>query len=174
MIMMGNFGLLALALTITPVQETTDRNLFRLFNNCEPMSLVVEVSGDDEDVKKVGLTKERVQFAVESRLRGARLFRSYLSLPGLAVNLDGAFTISMSYTKTLFDSVSGKNSFAPTWDRSILGTHGQRGTEYIVSGLSELLDEFLTEYLRVNEDACTGSPQPGTVKLTDLRTYSSP
>ena len=52
MIMMGNFGLLALALTITPVQETTDRNLFRLFNNCEPMSLVVEVFGDDEDVKK--------------------------------------------------------------------------------------------------------------------------
>ena len=64
--MMGNFGLLALALTITPVQETTDRDLFRLFNNCEPMSLVVNVFGDDEDVKKVGLTKERVQFAVES------------------------------------------------------------------------------------------------------------
>ena len=165
MIMMGNFGLLALALTITPVQETTDRNIFRLFNNCEPMSLVVEVFGDDEDVKKVGLTKERVQFAVESRLRGARLFRSYISLPGLEVRvivLGGAFSISMRYNKTLFDSVSGKNSFAPTWDRSILGTHGQRGTEYIVSGLSELLDEFLTEYLRVNEAACTGSPQPPT------------
>ena len=165
MIMMGNFGLLALALIITPVQETTDRDLFRLFNNCEPMSLDVEVNGDDEDVKKVGLTKERVQFAVESRLRGARWFRSYLLLPGLAVNvsvLDDAFTIYMSYTKILFDSVSGKNNFAPTWDRSILGTHGQRGTEYIVSRLSELLDEFLTEYLRVNEAACTGSPQPPT------------
>ena len=52
--MMGNFGLLALALTITPVQETTDRDLFQLFNNCEPMSLLLEVSGDDEDVKKEG------------------------------------------------------------------------------------------------------------------------
>ena len=163
--MMGNFGLLALALTITPVQETTDRDLFQMFNNCEPMSLAVEVSGDDEDVKKVGLTKERVQFAVESRLRGARVFKSYLSLPGLEVHvtvLDGAFTISMRYNKTLFDSVSGKNSFAPTWDRWILGIHGQPGSEYIVSGLSEFLDEFLTEYLRVNEAACTGSPQPPT------------
>ena len=52
--MMGNFGLLALALTITPVQETTDRNLFQLFNNCEPMSLAVEVSGDDEDSRGPG------------------------------------------------------------------------------------------------------------------------
>ena len=165
MIMMGNFGLLALALIITPVQETTDRDLFRLFNNCEPMSLDVEVNGDDEDVKKVGLTKERVQFAVESRLRGARVFRSEVFLPVLQVDvrvLGGAFSISMRYNKTLFDSVSGKNSFAPTWNNARLGTHGQRGAEYIVSSLSEFLDEFLTEYLRVNEAACTGSPQPPT------------
>ena len=154
-----------MALTITPVQETTDRNLFQLFNNCEPMSLAVEVNGDDEDVKKVGLTKERVQFAMESRLRGARLFRSEVFLPVLEVNvsvLGGAFGLSMRYSKTLFDSVSGKNSFAPTWNNLRLGTHGQLGSEYIVSGLSELLDEFLTEYLRVNEAACTGSPQPPT------------
>ena len=163
MIMMGNFGLLALALTITPVQETTDRDLFQLFNNCEPMSLLLEVSGDDEDVKKEGRTKERVQFAVESRLRGARLFRSVFFLPVLEVNvsvLGGAFMMSMSYNKTVFDSVSGKNSFAPTWNRSILGT--QSGAAYIILSLSELLDEFLTEYLRVNEAACTGSPQPPT------------
>ena len=84
-------------------------------------------------------------------------------LPVLEVNvsvLGGAFMISMRYNKTLFDSVSGKNSFATTWNRSILGTQG--GTDYIVSRLSELLDEFLTEYLRVNEAACTGSPQPPT------------
>ena len=107
-----------------------------------------------------------MQFAVASRLRGARVFRSDFFLPVLEVEvsvLGGAFAISMRYNKTLFDSVSGKNSFAPTWYNAKFGTHGQRGSEYIVSSLSEFLDEFLTEYLRVNEAAaCTGSPQPPT------------
>ena len=41
------------------------------------------------------------------------------------------------------------------------GTHGQ-SAEFIVSNLSGTLDKFLTEYLRMNESACTESPQQPT------------
>ena len=34
--------------------------------------------------------------------------------------------------------------------------------DFILSSLSARLDKFLTEYLRVNESACTGTPQPPT------------
>ena len=161
--MMGSLGLLALALTAVPVQESFGR--FKLFNNCETMFLLVGVADDNEHVKNVGLTKERVQFAVESRLRGARLFRSGFGSPVLEVNVDvvgSAFFIHIRYNKTLFDPVSDRTGFAPTWEISSFGTHGQTRAEFILSSLSGILDKFLTEYLRVNESACTGSPQPPT------------
>ena len=160
--MLGGFGLLALAMSVAPTQGVTDFDRFRLFNNCEPMGLVVAVPDDDEDVKKFGLAEERVQFAVESRLRGARLFSSDLGSSALEVDVSvagGAFKISMFYNKLLLDSVSGENNFAATWIRWVFGTHGQK-PNYIISSLPELIDEFIAEYLRVNESACTGSPQP--------------
>ena len=160
--MMGSFGLLALALTIAPVQDVTDFDRFQLFNNCERMSLEV-VLAPSESADAIKLTKERLQFATESRLRSAQLFKSDGGFPVLAVEVDvgdQAFLTSLGYNKTLFDPASGKGGFATVWRESMLGTHGQNGAEFILSGLSELIDEFLTEYLRVNESACTGSPQP--------------
>ena len=40
---MTKLGLLALALTTAPVQDATDFERFELFNNCEPMYLLVEI-----------------------------------------------------------------------------------------------------------------------------------
>ena len=158
--MMGSFGLLALAMSVAPVQEVTDLDRFQLFNNCEPMSLLVESLSDS--AADIGLTEERLQVAAESRLRGARLYTSDRSQPYLYVNVSvgsTAFHTSLEYTKKMRDRATGYTGSTSAWDRAITGTHGQ-GANYIVSGLSELLDIFLTEYLRVNESACTESPQP--------------
>ena len=162
--MMGSFGLLALALTAVPVQESTDFERFKLFNNCEPMYLLVLDFNNIENAENIGLTKERVQFAVESRLRGARLFRSGFGTPFLRVRVNFAgvaYTMSADYYKRLSDPVSGGSSFALTRETASVGTHGGRA-DFILSSLSGLLDKFLTEYLRVNESACTESPQPPT------------
>ena len=59
------------------------------------------------------------------------------------------------------DVATGNTGVAEAWSRGITGTHGE-AAEFIISGLSGLLDRFLTEYLRVNESACTESPQPPT------------
>ena len=162
--MVASFGLLALALTAVPVQDSTDFERFQLFNDCEPMGLAVVVFDNDGEAENIGLIKERVQFAVESRLRGARLFRSGYSLPSLDVTVGvvgSAFRITMGYSKMLFDLVSDRVGAATTWSDGTFGTHGSNA-DFIVSSLSEILDKFLTEYLRVNEAACTGSPQPPT------------
>ena len=160
--MMVSFGLLALAMATAPVQDVTDFDRFQLFNNCEPMGLVVGIHPDG--AADIDLTEERVQFAVESRLRGARLFKSdpdvdYLFL---SVNVVGAgFSVLLKYNKKLLDPASGIVGVSATWDNGKTGTHGG-SAEFVVSSLSGLLDKFLTEYLRVNESACTESPQPST------------
>ena len=68
----ATLGLLALVAVAAPGQDSeTTLNRFQLFNNCEPMRLVVEDLSDD--AKEIGLTTERLVVAAESRLRGARL-----------------------------------------------------------------------------------------------------
>ena len=39
------------------------------------------------------------------------------------------------------------------WTNSITGTHGDR-PDYVLASVNKLMDEFLTSYLRVNEQAC--------------------
>ena len=60
----------------------------------------------------------------------------------------------LEFKKRVSDSLSGESFFAGTWDSSVtIGTHG-RDANYILQSLSELLDRFVLEYLRVNEAAC--------------------
>ena len=133
---------------------------FRLFNDCKPMTLNVLYVQTEVDI---GLTKERLRFAAESRLREARLFKAN-DHPLLVVNVNlvgAAFGISLKYQKIVIDIATKESTLATTWDSATAGTHGGR-TDFVISNLSGLLDQFLTEYLRVNESACTESPQPPT------------
>ena len=65
----------------------------------------------------------------------------------------GAFSMRLEFNKRVSDSLSGESFFAGTWDSSTTGTHG-RDAGYILQHLSEQLDRFVLEYLRVNEAAC--------------------
>ena len=94
--MMASFGLLAVAMATAPGQDVTDLDRFQLFNNCEAMRLVVE--NLPAGAADIGLTEKRLQFAAESRLRGARLYTSDDSQPYLHVNANvvgTAFHISL-------------------------------------------------------------------------------
>ena len=155
----ARLGLLVLIAVATASQvaaaqtEVTARERFQLFNNCEPMYLIVEDVSDD--AVDIGLTRERLQFAVESRLRSARLYTS-TPFPFLSVAvtvLGVAFNLNVQYFKQTVDVASGESYASPTWGRTSTGTHS-RDPEFIVSALSGYMDQFLTEYLRVNEAAC--------------------
>lgn len=115
------------------------------------------VLGVDDDAGKIGLTKSRLQTAAESRLRSARLYDSDAAIPILYVNVNvvgRAFNIDLEYNKPVRDVATGELWLATTWGAGSTGTHGGNAG-YIVSVLSEKLDQFLVEYLRVNESACS-------------------
>ena len=144
--------------TITPIEVQIDR--FRLWNACEPTRPLVETLNDD--AAEIGLTKERIETAIHSRLRGAKIFtdnKLNYTLLYVRVSVVGdAFGYDIDFRKRMTDTgpsetASGFDGFATTWNRSGLGTHGQ-DAGYILQHLSKQIDEFIDEFLRVNEEAC--------------------
>ena len=125
------------------------------------MNLTIEIEDLDPGVSEIGLTGQSIQTAAESRLRSARLYDSdygRLLENGayfyINVSLLGpAFFVQLKYHKMVTDSASHTTTFAPTWTRLTLGTHGGN-TDSIRSVVSEGMDKFLVEFLRVNEKAC--------------------
>ncbi|MCY4584606.1 MAG: hypothetical protein OXB98_01065 [Bryobacterales bacterium] len=158
------FSLAALLVSAAAGQDSEYRERlerFQLFNACRPMNLTITLA---DDKAAIGLTKEALQAAVESRLRAARLYtEDYAKSNGswLFVNVlvvGRAFNITVLYHKMVTDEF-GVTSPASTWGAAggITGTHGG-DAGYIVSSLSRHLDKFLAEYLRVNEAACNPAP----------------
>ncbi len=151
--------LLGILLTASTVQAqaVSDLDRFKLFNACRPMMLVVE--GLPSDAQAVGLTKERIQLAVESRLRAARLYTESMekaSRAMLYININVVsytFSITVGFNKWVTDLVNNSNGPATTWNTGSTGTHGG-DADFIIQYLSGHLDEFLAGYLRVNESAC--------------------
>ncbi len=156
---------LALAALLVPTAAGQDAaqllERFELFNACKPMQLLIEDL--HSDAADIGLTKEALQAAAESRLRAARLYTEDYERADFArlyvnVNVVGpAYSISVEYQKTVRDVFRGVGT-ATTWDSGSAGTH-EGDADYIVSPLSQHLDRFLAAYLRVNEEAC-GAPAP--------------
>ena len=125
---------------------------FQLFANCGPMDLYVSVSSEAEEI---GLTATSVRAAAESRLRSSRLYDSDMSFYlSVTVNVVGAaFATSLEYSKYFEDIVSGTFGYATTWRNGFFETHG-RESGYVLGAISQTMDIFLVEYLRVNEEAC--------------------
>ena len=127
---------------------------FRLGNKCQPIGLIVE--SIDGDGAKMGLTQEDITTTVRSRLRAARIYRDLEDrVPYLYVNIlvvETAFNISLEFNKWLSDPISGREQFGTTWDKSVTGRTS--GADYVLSSLSRRMDQFIDEYLRVNELAC--------------------
>ena len=130
---------------------------FELFTGCAAVFPAVFVFGDEAE--EFGLTEERVRTMAESRLRAARLYGDGASPSALDVlirTLDSgvAFTIAIRLGKvSLYDPAGGVMGHAITWEQVTFGQHG-RDASFILHNLSEMLDGFILEYLRVNEGYC--------------------
>ena len=137
--------------------EVNEFDRFALWNECRPMRLLVEDL--DEDSAEIDLSKEALEIAARSRLRAARLysedfFEGSFSYLYINVNvISNAFGISVKYNKYVMDLATKLEGSAPTWTAGSIGTHG-RDAGYILSAVSQYTDEFIDEYLRVNETAC--------------------
>ena len=125
---------------------------FQLFTHCQPVSLYVGVT------ENFGLTEERVRTVAESRLRAARLYNPIpFSAFSLSVYVDtmerGHFTFQVFLEKKLFDPVTTESWLAVTWKTGQFGNAGN-DAGFIIQAVSEQMDKFINEYLRVNERDC--------------------
>ena len=115
--------------------------------------LVERLSSDEADI---GLTEARIQTAAEARLRSARIYDDSVRSPYLYIQVTvvgRAFNFDISFKKRLYDPVTDRRASATTWNLGGTGTHGG-DAGYVLRALSEFVDTFVLDYLRVNEAAC--------------------
>ena len=139
---------------------------FHLFNACRPMGLRISHRLESM-LTAIAPFLGSLQAAAKNRLRAVGLYSRDLAKTGGAslyvyINAAGdgaggdvtitAYNISVSYRKVVFDEFGNPGS-AATRVTGITGTPG-KDADYMVSSLSQLLDEFLAAYLLVNEEAC--------------------
>ncbi|MCY4506081.1 MAG: hypothetical protein OXG35_03850 [Acidobacteria bacterium] len=120
---------------------------------CFPFGFEVRVQADGD---AYGVTHDRVSVLVESRLRAARLYRDWSVGPELDVHVwfsGPALLLEVAFYRWVEAGATTMSGYAATWKRQRLGTHGRSG-DYVMQQLSELVDGFILEYLRVTEDSC--------------------
>ena len=155
---MRSFILVGMLFVCGPVAEAAPPYAivddFALGNECKPVALLVELL--PTGAAEMGLKRETIVTMVRSRLRAARLYTRE-SEPYLYVNVNAgsqraAFGVRLMFMKVLSDPISGTKNFAATWDKGMVGQALE--ADYILSTISLLMDQFIDEYLRVNEEAC--------------------
>ncbi|MDE2772084.1 MAG: hypothetical protein OXI46_00030 [Gemmatimonadota bacterium] len=129
---------------------------FELFTDCALLPLVVLAESEE--------LEERLRAMAERRLRAARLYGpqgpdarfmpgDFPTLAVEVVTVSPAFMYTVALRKWLVDEIANVMWKVPAWQRSLVGTYAN-DTDFIVQGVSETLDEFILEYLRVNGSAC--------------------
>lgn len=135
-------------------------DLFRLCPQEEQMGMIVQ--GLAEHTKRAGLTEAQIRNAVESRLRGARIYKEdarpyvnvkfYAAEPATGGQYFELYGISLEYNRLLIALHLNLAYPVPTWST---GTIGKGDVASVLGNLSRLVDEFLAEYLRVRDsEAC--------------------
>jgi len=149
---------LILAAPSGAAEKVTDSDRFKLWDGCRPMHLVVE--NLPKDATEIGLTKKAITVMARSRLRAARLYSSAPVTPFLFISVTvvgAAFSVLVTYDKWMTDRASGVSRGVSAWMTGSTGTHGGGNAPYILSSVSQQVDKFIDEYLRVNESACRKS-----------------
>ena len=150
--------LLALALAISGAveAEVNDLERFDLGTDCAPLVLIVEDL--DPHAEKIGLARDAIRLAGESRLRAARIYNPEpYGTPYLYVRIgvgSVAHFVTVQLGKEVIDIATGLHGLADTWESGRYGTHGG-GSDVILASLARILDRFIADYLRVNESACS-------------------
>ena len=139
----------------TESDEITEKDKFQLLNNCVGVDVVINDFDSNANARKMGLSVKAVRNTLESRLRPARLFQA-LSPDFLYVNVtlvSNAASIDLHLQKWVVDPyVSTQTFLAPTW-RTGTTTINYNAMD-LLGVVSTQLDEFITEYMRVNQKAC--------------------
>lgn len=138
----------------TDADEVSGIDRFDLWNECEPLDLVVEQL--HEAAGEIGLHVELIETLIRSRLRSARIYdtdaiNGYVYVRASVTRQ--VFALELELNKYVSDFASGETGYTATWTTGSFGSHGQ-DADYILQNLSRHTDKFIDEYLRVNAEAC--------------------
>ena len=121
--------------------------------------LSVFTAVDDDGDSPV--TEERLKNAVESRLRAARLLTADEQAPFLSVHVvtavgrrGAASLLAVGVYKRMFDLATVAWTRAQRLPHLVAILHGPNDAAYVMDAVYAALDEFINDYLRVNEPAC--------------------
>ncbi len=123
-----------------------------LATGCAPMGLNVDVGGAEDDER---LHSSLLNLA-ESRLRSAHLYDEdgwdlHHQDVNLVVTVVGTAThIRLVLYRFMWDVGFGKPGVVIVWMRGIVGSHGSDSGRR--SNAADLVDQFITEYLRANPE----------------------
>lgn len=138
--------------------------------NCAPIYVpIINIYIGPAEVSENVLYK-KIEKAIELRLRMARLYPDYETEesggPSLRLNLTVApldmnspfnhgslYSITFEFSKEQIDTVTGIKLHQPAWVASKYAKH-DGDPEKVFQLFMEMFDEFLLEYLRVNESEC--------------------
>ena len=133
---------------------------FKLWTGCRPMNLVISA----RSMGIPGLTLGSLRNLVETRLQAARLYNpssvterdaGTLHLKVEKVAGAGFIIFEIEFWKWLYDHASFNTYLATAWD-SLSYWSETIDANTARNAVSQSLDWFLVEYLRVNEPACGG------------------
>ena len=144
-------------------QVLRDQKMFELFNNCRAVPVLAGLASEG-DVD--GLTKAAIHDLAELRLRSARLYGGTLPEVSPQKVGNGYLSISVDVVGSAFGSgvefqrrafINAGGGWVTTWKHGRIGTHDGDG-DYILQSVGIAVDNFVLEYLRVNEEACGRPP----------------
>ena len=149
--------ILAVALHAVPAKASFEVNLdrFELWTACAEIYFVVEAL--DEYATAFGLSEQGIEALAGSRLRAARMLGDASSEDWLYLRVTGfanSYAVEASFQKRLHDERSGLDMTATTWARAGLGVTGRKEGNHVMSMVSQFVDMFIDDYLRVNATAC--------------------
>ncbi len=140
-------------------QAGGDLDRFQLFTSCAPVvpSVIPPTDAWRHHWENIGLREDAVRRAVTSRLRSARIYSEEFrgSLLSIEVGISNrAFHLDVKFHKLLRDAYTDIDGFAVTWSNGLTSILGASAASQILGHLSQLMDRFIDDYLRVNAEAC--------------------
>ena len=90
--------------------------------------------------------------------------------PALVIDLQvygRGFHINLTYSKPVFDHLSRLDFMAATWPTGYIGQHAGN-PDFVMRVLDRILNEFVTEYLQVNNETCEDKQESRSIGGTEI------
>lgn len=132
---------------------------FELFNECRPVRVFTRTQDLEAFYAPLASMDGRIRTMAESRLRAARIYDGAPNASGRLIvevsRFDDSHLVTVAFVRRVFEPVNGIWGTAATWRATDPRWRFPSYTsDSAMQVVSDGIDKFILEYLRVNESAC--------------------